>query len=455
MKRPRRLAAALALPVLAALGCSDFLNEPDTLRDPNNPTEATRDNLFVGVQVGQGGLLTGELARLIAIWMQQAAGTDRQYAGYGNYVYDEDILDFERFYSTGGLLDIRRIQAKADSVGDAKYSGVAKIFEALVIGTAADIWGDVPYSEALDPSIREPELDPQLEVYAALQTVLDSAIVQLQDNSPRSFGPSRDVDLFYGGVRASQTDFRPWIELAHTLKARLYMHTAEVNPDAYALALAQAEQGISSPDYDFRTYQSATTTEENLWYQFAVVQREGYISPGQFLVDLLKSRNDPRLEQYFSPNGAGEYVGARPGEDFEGKSSFSDERLDPAFRQPIVTWAENQLIIAEAAFRTGDEARALTALNAVRTENGLDPVSLSGTALFEAIMTEKYIALFQNIEVWSDYRRTCLPRLTPAAGASSIPARILYPLSERNVNPNIPAAGQQPARNANDPNACS
>ena len=26
-------------------------------------------------------------------------------------------------------------------------------------------------------------------------------------------------------------------------------------------------------------------------------------------------------------------------------------------------------------------------------------------------MTEKYIALFQNIEVWNDYKRTCLPAL--------------------------------------------
>ena len=39
-------------------------------------------------------------------------------------------------------------------------------------------------------------------------------------------------------------------------------------------------------------------------------------------------------------------------------------------------------------------------------------------------MTEKYIRLFQNPEAWSDYRRTCIPALTPASGTSSIPARL-------------------------------
>jgi hypothetical protein len=72
------------------------------------------------------------------------------------------------------------------------------------------------------------------------------------------------------------------------------------------------------------------------------------------------------------------------------------------------------------------------------------------------IMTEKYIALFQNIEVWNDWKRTCLPALTPAQGTvGGIPARLLYAQSERNTNPNVPLPSDQPARNWNDPNACS
>jgi hypothetical protein len=57
-------------------------------------------------------------------------------------------------------------------------------------------------------------------------------------------------------------------------------------------------------------------------------------------------------------------------------------------------------------------------------------------------MTEKYIAMFQNIEVWADYRRTCVPTLTPAVAGSGIPGRMYYGQDERNANPNIPAPGQ-------------
>ncbi len=120
-----------------------------------------------------------------------------------------------------------------------------------------------------------------------------------------------------------------------------------------------------------------------------------------------------------------------------------------------MTWRENQLIIAEAAYRTGDEPTALTALNAERSDAGFPtPVVLTGAALLAEIMTQKWIEDFQKPETFQDYNRTCLPRLTPAPGATAIPGRYLYPTNERNSNPNIPAPSQQPVRNQNDPNAC-
>ena len=72
-------------------------------------------------------------------------------------------------------------------------------------------------------------------------------------------------------------------------------------------------------------------------------------------------------------------------------------------------------------------------------------------------MNEKYIVLFQNIESWNDYKRTCLPALTPIGGGVDgvIPGRLLYPVAERQTNPNFPLPSQQPARNWNDPNSCA
>jgi hypothetical protein len=79
-----------------------------------------------------------------------------------------------------------------------------------------------------------------------------------------------------------------------------------------------------------------------------------------------------------------------------------------------------------------------------------------GSATLNDIMMEKYIALFQNAETWNDWKRTCIPALTPATGTvGGIPARLLYAQAERNTNTNIPLPSDQPVRNWNDPNACS
>src|SRR5205807_670880 len=103
-------------------------------------------------------------------------------------------------------------------------------------------------------------------------------------------------------------------------------------------------------------------------------------------------------------------------------------------------------------------ARAVPGLSAL--------VGITGAALLDSIITEKYVALFQNIEVWNDYRRTCIPALTPfltANGANpifrnKIPGRLYYSGSEMNVNPHIPDPTTQlntnGFRNPNDTADC-
>ncbi len=68
-------------------------------------------------------------------------------------------------------------------------------------------------------------------------------------------------------------------------------------------------------------------------------------------------------------------------------------------------------------------------------------------------MDQKYIALFLNMETLNDYKRTCRPAITPKT-ADGVPGRFFYGQQERQTNSNIPETGQQPLRNANDPNPC-
>jgi hypothetical protein len=445
------LAAALGL---GLGGCNDFLTGEGITDNPNNPTVATNASLIVAAQSNLAVQTEGHLGRTICMWVQQCAGIGQQYLSVGTYSVGEDEFYYEwrALYGQGGLLDLRRVQASGRQSGDSTFAGIAMVLEGWMVGMAADAWGDIPYSQAASDTVATPTLDPQQQVYEAVQARLDTAILFLAATSERNLGPG-PADLVYGGDREK------WTALAHTLKARFHLHTAEqLGQPAYEAALAEAELGIGSADGDYTSYHGGSVTERNLWRQFTDVWGN-YIASGAFLVNLLQSRDDPRLAEYFAQNGDGEYVGGDPGQaaTTETVSNFSDVRLASDFRQPLVTWAESRLIIAESAFRTGDEGRARTELNAVLADAGVPTAGggVTGTALLEAILIEKYIRLFQNFEAWNDYRRTCFPRLDPVPGASDLPARLAHPATEAAANPNIPDPEQQPLFNWNDPNRCT
>ena len=72
-----------------------------------------------------------------------------------------------------------------------------------------------------------------------------------------------------------------------------------------------------------KTFHTETPGQQNFWYQFISIFRPRYLSAGKVMVDLLQTRGDPRLAEFFAPVG-GEYVGAPPG------SSGSFSLLNPA-----------------------------------------------------------------------------------------------------------------------------
>ena len=444
--RKRFTAIALALGLGIGTGaCSDFLTGPKLSDNPNRPTVANTANLLVSGETNLAFQSEGHLARTVCIWMQQCAGTSKQYLALGQYAIGDDdyFTDWTDAYTRGGLLDLRRLQKAALATFDSAYAGVGYVLEAWLIGQTADVWGDIPYSQAVDSTISAPALDAQQQVYAAIQAKLDTAIAFLGTATP----PPGGEDVVYGG------DVAKWTALANTLKARFYLHTAEPASNktaVYDSVAKYAALGIADTSGDYRTFHSSIVTESNLWHQFVIAWQD-YVSAGKALVDLLNTTPtaDPRLAQYFAQNSDGDYVGADPGQEAAGISGLSATRLDPAFRQPLATYVENELILAEAAWNRSQPAAAQQHVNNARGAQGLGALTVTGLS---TIMTEKYAALFQNMEVWNDYKRTCIPALVPAGGSGAIPGRLVYPLSERNANPSIPDGG--PTRNWNDPSAC-
>ena len=475
---------AFAFLSLLWVSCTKFLDAPELSKDPNRATDVHPDLLLNTVQISQFFMQEGQLARTFSIWMQQMSGTDRQLLGFGRYEVTETDHDgeFNDVYTGGGLIDIRKIIKKCNEKGWVNYRGIAEVWEALVIGTATSIWGNIPYSEAVNPDIETPKLDTQAEIYAAIQKLLDKAIQDLQA-SDGGYIPAND--LVYGG------DLEKWVRFAHSLKARYYIHWGEVydagealpegytNP--YQQAMDEAAQGINSTDGDFKSKHSEKETESNTWYQF-YRERDSYIRGGKFLIDLLKARNDPRLPIYFAPTSTGDFVGSAPNDGNVNASNLSSIFLAKDHSSDILTYEETLFIWAEAAFKLGDETTAREKLNeamaVIENKWGLAPNSLprydasvTGDSLFEAIMMEKYIALFLNIEVFNDWKRTGYPHIV-AYGATDytqspdiIPHRLPISDDERQTNPNVDDPtkglygpnkqayypGPQFGRNQNDP----
>ena len=209
-----------------------------------------------------------------------------------------------------------------------------------MIGMAASIFGDIPYSEAATDGIDNAVLDDQAAVYAAVQTLLDNAIADL---GSAAGSPPGAADLNFGRDAAS------WTAVAYTLKARFHMHWAEANPSAYADALAAAQNGIADVAGSWKAIHTSDANENNLWFQFQR-DRSGYISAGDFLVPLMIADSDPRLPMWYEDP-------AVPRTSLLSPSGYGS----PTFNFPIVSCAENAFIMAEALFAAVNEAGAISA----------------------------------------------------------------------------------------------
>lgn len=452
--------------VLCSVSACDLLDPVVT--NPNTVPQASVDQLLVTTTVNAWkGVETRWMPAIF--WLQQL---DRP-AARSPYEYTEsDIDEYTGVYAT--LANLREGIALAEEAGRRTYAGIFKVWEALIVGGLAAEHGDVPYSQAVNPDFPTPELDPQRDVYAAVLALLDEAVADLGSGTGL---PPAAADLVYGG------DVDAWIAAAYTLKARYNLHWVEVDGlDRYASALTAAGQGIRDASHDMMSYHYDGTVER---WPYSTVQPDLLVA-GDFLVEELKNRADPRLPLYFGEGtGAfvGQTVGSPPGNDQPGDPGYDASELAcvrgeasaaacPLGRGygsydldlPIVSCAETYFIIAEAELHVGSEAAARSALDdALQCEQTRKNVDLSGTrsavadlsgdALLKEIMIQKYFSLFLNREVWNDYKRTCLPAL-PTYHGQELPGRLLYPYWARIANPNIPAPDQQPTRNANDPNPC-
>jgi hypothetical protein len=443
--KSRALALVAMLVAVTSYGCNSFLTGDKLSNNPNLPTTATADQLFIGAQVSLMAQWETYPLNLLPTWVDQIAGVNRQWANYANYASGTDNITsdatWNSLYGPGGLADLRRAEDEATSSGNLKQVGQLQVIEALLMGTAADLFGSIPYDSALTPM---PKFDDQTAVYAHVQATLDAAITNLA-----GAGSGGAVDFFFGN------DFSKWTATAHTLKARFFMHTAENADLSYdntklQSVLTETAQGISAASGDFQTQHTQNNLEQNLFYQFLIGSRKGDVEPSQLHIGLLQQLNDPKLlgELYTSP-----FLGSSPA--LSGGSGVSQFKVGPTTPMIIVGNYENLLLSAEAHYRLGQLGPAATDLQTEHAnygEPGSIPIVPGTNGLLITILSEKFARGFLNPEIYFDYLRTCVPNIQLPAGIANaftaVPARFNYGFTERTTNTKAPS---DPIANGNWP----
>ncbi len=429
--------------------------------NPNAPAEVSPAVLLPqAIQEGVEDALGGYIMLVhTSVWSYHIA--ELQYPDEEVGMVRPSRMDsyWNQFYSQS-LRDIQTVIEKGVEAEDANIEAVGMIWKSWIFHIVTDLWGDVPYSQALmGAENTTPAYDTQADIYAGMLADLTTAAQALESPSasdlyPEGFGAG---DLLYGN------DFELWRRFANSLRMRLAMRLSEVDPTtAETEFVAAYSAGGFESNADNAMLRYPGSPYENPYYENYLVRDDTGISGA--LVDTLLSLNDPRLPLYAEPAAAdGAYRGHYNGKDdlppdtsaawFSRQGNFW-RRDGAATPTMIMTYSEVLFLEAEAAERGwigADPATLYT--EAIRAnmdqydEQGVGPTDAEiatylaqpevAYAGLNSIYLQKWISLYMNgSESWADQRRTDVPYNTPGRDLllTQIPTRFHYPPIEQSLN---------------------
>ena len=459
--------APLALVAVLAGGCEEFLDVND---DPNSPVSVRVEARLPAIIAGMiHSVYYGDPPLWTVEWMQQTS-FNRETRNYDEIhlyeVQEGSPNEAWSFYYAGILNETKLIMEETDPETDAAYHGIARFISAWTWATTTDMWGPVPFTDALNPgSTSTPAYDDQQMVYDAVDTWFDEAIAEMKRAaSDASIRKPTTNDLLFAG------DISRWIKLARHVQARHRLRLSNASwttPQAQAqAALTALGEGLASngDDADFQ-YAGEEDARNPLW----LFQDQGQIfKVSQRVVDMLNDRNDPRLPIMVDPAlSDGAYRGHANVTSPEPDSSISTVGVyftaenapvnAASYAEAKFIEAEARLIVsgagaADAPYRDAIRANMLkwgVSAAAINTYVAARPSLSSVGNPLEEIMREKYLADYLKAEAWHDWRRTGYPAISPIASPpaviTGIPVRIRTPSTELSNNQtNTLATGVDP-----------
>jgi hypothetical protein len=397
------------------------------------------------------------------LWSQhwtQTTYTDESNFNYNNR--DVNGNTFDAMYATvlRDLNDASKfIEADDKMLEEHKRNQLAliEVMEVYTYHVLVDIFGDVPYSEAIGDDVT-PKYDNDAEIYSSLVTRLLAAHGNLGgDNGLGNY------DLLYGG------DANAWKKFAASLALKLAVRAADVNPSASSVAEAAAAAGVftSSADGAILGYTSSPPNTNPLWDDLVQSGRADFCAANTF-ADILNGLSDPRRGTFFRNLDAnGDVIGAPYGlaSSYALNSQPGDALEDPSKAASLMDYAEVEFLLADAAARgwnvgsssaADHYAAAVTAsiedwggsASDAATYLAQTDVAWDATMWKQRIGVQKWIAMYtRGNEAWATQRLYDYPAMNVAVEALIVtPYRMSYGIDEYSLNGTNGAA----ARGGND-----
>jgi len=445
----------LSLLIISMASCSESVM--DTINEnPNNPTNVASKFILTDVMTSTAFTITGaDFAFYTSCYMELNAGIFGQ-------MYDAETRVAEPVSSTtynngwvnlyDNLYSLKVVIEKCttgDEAGNYLNLGIAQILFAYDLAMLTDLFGDVPYIEALQPGmIFQPKIDKQQAIYTEVFRLLNEGIANLGKTT--KFPSPGTQDLIYGGNKTK------WLKAANGLLARYTMRLSKGTPN-YAKVLEYAAASFSVSAEEFK-YTYTGTSSVNPFSRF--FQDRNYFGASQSLNDKLVARNDPRKARFFRPGATVTTVIFAPNgkpQERQGYYGYSGltSTTAPTY---LLSFHELQFLKAEAYMRltpsnvASAEAALTEGIKAAFVKVGLTAAdatayyTTSVKMLFDAnplkeIMNQKYLASYEDegVEAFNDYRRLKGMNETHVALVNTLPfpLRFAYGSSDVTTNPGI------------------
>jgi hypothetical protein len=449
--------------ILTATSCTSEFDEMNV--DPNNPTKISPQYLLPyalerSIDRYWGGRTRFERLNLdgAMLWMQYLSRNIYSNEG-DNYGISPAMQNnnWQAFFNDG-LVNFQRIITETGPQGtapNANYEGVALVMRSWLFSVMTDLWGAIPYNDALRGTATEaiytPAYDSQEKIYEALLNDLKIANEKLN-----SAGPAITGDIVHNG------NILRWKRFANSLRLRLANRQA-VKKSAESRAIMReilsdpAKYPIITANADNTVLRSTSVLpSNNEWNQVLIQESRTDWNISSTLADKMNSLNDTRITVYANPVG-GKYVGHPNGLPDAIATTYlaTSSNVGSAFTRidapsVLMTAAEVNLILAEAVLdgdiTTGTAKGYFEAgISASFEQYGLTVpatyFAAVGAVTREKVLEQKWLALYGvGIEAWTEYRRTGFPVL-PAKDPRAVfendgvlPTRLPYPGSEYSLN---------------------